>query len=143
MGVVMARIERIKQRLDNWALWKARLNSSGLGYHTRNVLAVDVFSRGSYNGVAIPHFEEDASEINEAIESMKPCKQHLHDTLHHIYIMDLGIKQTARRVGKAESTIKAQLEAADHYIDQWLQAKATERDRVRAQAIAKRARGEL
>ena len=139
----MARIERIKQRLDNWALWKLRLNSSGLGFHSRNILAIDVFSRGSYNGVAIPHFEEEGKETDEAIESMRDGKQHLHDTLHHIYIMDLGIKQTARRVGKAESTIKAQLESADHYIDQWLQDKAAERDRARAQALAKRARGEL
>ena len=36
----MARIERIKLRLDNWALWKARLGSSSLGFHSVNILAV-------------------------------------------------------------------------------------------------------
>lgn len=130
----MARLKRIQRRLDNWALWKVRQNDSGLGYHARNILAVDVWGRGSYNGAIIPHFEQEAEETNQAIESMKLGKGHLFVTLDCIYIKDLGVKQTARRMDRAESTIKAQLEQADHYIAAWMEAKAEERERKRVAA---------
>ncbi|MNU94324.1 hypothetical protein D3C71_843020 [compost metagenome] len=130
----MARLEHIKRRLDNWALWKVRQNDSGLGYHTRNVLAVDVWQRGSYNGAIVPHFDQEGEETNRAVESMKLGKGHLFVTLDCIYIMDLGIKQTARRMMRAESTIKAQLEQADHYIAAWLEAEAEAKERKRVAA---------
>lgn len=143
MGCSMARIEYIKRRLDNWALWKARQNDAGLGFHARNILAVDVWNRGSYNGASIPHFEEEAAETDEAVTALKLGRGHLYVTLDCIYLKDLGIKQTARRMQRAESTIKAQLDAADHAIAAWLDARAVERERQRAMAIARRARGEL
>lgn len=130
----MARLEHIKRRLDNWALWKVRQNDSGLGYHTRNVLAVDVWQRGSYNGAIVPHFEQEAEVTNQAVESLKLGKGHLFVTLDCIYIKDLGVKQTARRMFRAESTIKAQLEQADHAIAAWLEAKAEDEERKRVAA---------
>lgn len=131
----MARLKRIQQRLDNWALWKARQNDSGLGYHTRNILAVDVWGRGSYGGAIIPHFEQEAEETNQAIEDMKLGKGHLVVTLECIYIKDLGVRATALKMCRAESTIKAQLEQADHAIAAWLEAKAEERERRRVAAL--------
>lgn len=139
----MARLERIKRRLDNWALWKARQNDAGLGFHARNILAVDVWARGSYNGASIPHFEGEAVETDEAVTALKLGKGHLYVTLDCIYLKDLGVVQTARRMQRAESTIKAQLEQADHAIAAYLDAKEEERERRRADAIARRARGEL
>ncbi len=44
---------------------------------------------------------------------------------------------------RAESTIKAQLEQADHAIAAWLEAKAEERERQRAVSIDKMRRGQL
>lgn len=131
----MARIEHIKRRLDNWSLWKARQNDSGLGFHSRSILAVDVWLRGSYNGASIPHFEDEATETDEAVTALKLGRGHLYITLQCIYLLDLGVKQTARRMQRAESTIKAQLEQADHAIAAWLDAKATARERQRAQAL--------
>lgn len=139
----MARLERIKRRLDNWALWKARQNDAGLGFHARSILAVDVWMRGSYNGASIPHFEDEAVETDEAVTALKLGKGHLYVTLDCIYLKDLGIVQTARRMQRAESTIKAQLEQADHAIAAYLDAKAEDRERRRAESIARRARGEL
>jgi hypothetical protein len=127
----MARLEHIKRKLDNWALWKARQNDAGLGWHARSVLAVDVWSRGSYNGAIIPHFEQEAELTNQAVEALKLGKGHLYVTLDCIYIKDLGVKQTARRMLRAESTIKAQLEQADRAIDAWLSAWAEEQERKR------------
>lgn len=41
----MARIEWVKQRLDNWARWKEREQRHGLGFYTQSAflrMAVDV-----------------------------------------------------------------------------------------------------
>ncbi|WP_313074907.1 hypothetical protein [Melaminivora sp.] len=132
----MARIEHIKRRLDNWALWKARQNDTGLGFHSRSILAVDVWMRGSYNGASIPHFEDEASETDEAVTALKLGRGHLYTTLDCIYLRDLGVKATALRMQRAESTIHAQLEQADRAIAAWLEAQATERERRRATALA-------
>ena len=132
----MARIAHIKRRLDNWALWKSRMASNGLGFHSVNVLALDVWGRSSYNGASIPHFDEDAEETNQAVESLKLSRSHLYEMLDCIYMKDLGVKQTARRIGRAESSVHAQLEQADKAIDAWLSEKAEEKVRKRATALA-------
>ena len=128
----MARIERIKRRLDNWAIWKARDDGGALGYHTRNILAVDVWARGSYNGALIPVFEQEAEETDCAIESFRDTRPQVYDTLYRIYLLDLGVNETARRYGIPKSTVCAQLEQADAAIDLWLQDRAVEKDRRRA-----------
>lgn len=130
----MARIERMKRRLDNWALWKSRMNSSGLGFHSVNILAVDVWSRNSYNGSSIPHFDQEAEETDKAVEAMKLGKGHLHVTVHAYYLLDLGITEIARRMGKGPSTIHAHLDQADRFIDVWLQEQARIRDEKEALA---------
>lgn len=130
----MARLKHIQQRLDNWAIWTMRGASGGLGYATRSVLASEVWSRGSYNHVPIPVFDEEASETDQAVRALKLSKSHLFVTLECIYLKDLGVKATARRMHRAESTIKAQLEQADHAIAAWLDARAEERERKRVQA---------
>lgn len=130
----MARLKHIQRRLDNWALWKARQNDAGLGYHTRNILAVDVWQRGSYNGAMVPHFEEEAVQMDEAVTSLKLGKGHLYKTLECIYLQDLGVMETARRMQRAQSTIKAQLEQADQALALFLEAKAEEKERKRVAA---------
>ncbi|NIF85263.1 hypothetical protein F3J24_17260 [Comamonas sp. Tr-654] len=117
----MARIEHIKRRLDNWALWRARLNSSGLGFHSVNVLAVDVWSRNSYNGSAIPHIDQEGEETNQAVEAMKLTKRHLYETLYAYYLQDLGVQLIARSAGKSPSTIHSHFDQADRFIAGWLQ----------------------
>lgn len=130
----MARIERMKRRLDNWALWKSRMNSSGLGFHSVNILAVDVWSRNSYNGSSIPHFDQEAEETDKAVEAMKLGKGHLHVTLVAYYLQDLGVTEIARRMGKGPSTIHSHLDQADRFIDAWLQEQARLKDEREALA---------
>lgn len=136
----MARIERIKRRLDNWAIWKSRGDGGALGFHSRNILAVDVWARGSYNGAMIPVFEEEAEQTNQAVESLRDPKPQVYTTLQRIYLQDLGVNETARRYGVSKSTVCSHLEQADAAIDAWLQERAVEKDRqvaaARAQAVA-------
>lgn len=132
----MARIKHIQRRLENWAIWSSRGAGGGRGFATKSVLASEVWSRGSYNNVPIPVFEEEAAETDKAVSALKLGKGHLFVTIDYIYLKDLGVRATAQRMQRAESTIKAQLEQADHFIDAWLQAKAEEAERRRVAARA-------
>ena len=127
----MARLRHIQRRLENWAIWSTRGASGGLGYATQSVLASEVWSRGSYNHIAIPVEDEEAAQTHDAIQSLKLGKGHLFVTLECIYLKDLGITETAKRMHRAPSTLKAQLEQADHAIATWLDAQAEERARRR------------
>jgi Phage antitermination protein Q len=118
----MARIEYIKHRLNNWALWRAREAAGGLGFATRSVLLSEPAS--GYRESKMPIDDTDASITNEAVESLKLPKPHLYQTLQAIYIQDAGAKAAASRLGKAPSTISAHLEQSDAYLSIWFRARA-------------------
>lgn len=136
----MARLERIQQRLEEWAIWKTRDEAGARGYASSSVLCsvTTVWSRGSYNGQLVPVFEERSAETDKAVEFLRMHKSHLYETLRCIYLLELGVPMTAKRMGRAVSTIKAQLEQADHQIDAWLQEQAAEAEKRRVMAEAKR-----
>lgn len=134
----MARLDHIKRRLDNWAMWKERGTSGGLGFATRSILLSETWSRGSYNGMIIPVMEAEAEETDKAVQALKLARPQLYVTIECIYLRDLGIKATAQRTQRAESTIKAQLGQADHAVAGWLNDRADELDKKRAAANAQR-----
>ena len=134
----MARIEHIRRRLENWALWRSRMNGGAHGYPTRNILASCMeraVGRDKYDA-QIPHCDADAKETDRAVQALKLGKGHLYVTLDCIYIRDLGVNETARRMRRAVSTVHAQLDQADKWIDAWLQAEREARDKAKAQAAA-------
>ena len=118
----MARIEWVKHRLDNWALWKDREGRGGLGYATQSVLLSE--PGGGYRESIVPIDDIDASLTNTAVESLRPTKPHLYMTLQHIYVQGIGIKETCRRMARAESTIFANLDAADKALSEWFGERA-------------------
>lgn len=135
----MARLEHIKHRLDNWALWRVRMNDGGYGFSSRNLLSVwaeDVWCSTTYHGARIPHFDDEATETDQAVQALKLGRGHLYVTLDCIYLKDLGVNMTAQRMRRAVSTVHAQLEQADRWIDAWLTAQREARDKARAQAQA-------
>ena len=113
----MARIEWVKQRLENWALWKDRESSGSLGYARSSVLLCE--PTDGYREAPLPVDDIDASLTNTAVESLRAGRSHLYMTLQLIYLEDLGVRETARRMARAESTIKANLDQADHALSQW------------------------
>lgn len=123
----MARIEWVKQRLENWALWHERGRGGGLGYATQSILLVERVDGGEREA-RIPVDEIEAAVTDEAVEALKLGYGHLHKTLHLIYLRGVGIKETARAMDRGESTIKAQLDRADQLLAQWF----TERQRRKA-----------
>jgi hypothetical protein len=128
--VGVARVEWVKQRLENWALWKARECGGGLGFSTTTSFLHDA-DTSRYRESTIPVDEVEASVTNEAVESLKLGRGHLYETLSHVYVDGIGIKETARRMRRAESTIYAHLEQAENCLAQWF------RERSERQAAAR------
>lgn len=113
----MARIDWVGFYLDNWALWKARQQDGGLGFRSESSFLGDGGS--GYREAIIPINDCDASRTDRAVESLRPGRPHLYDCLYAYYVDDLTILGCAMKLGKAESTIKAQLDAADHALSAW------------------------
>lgn len=118
----MARIEYIKYRLNNWALWRVRDAGGGLGFATSSVLLNEPVDGSREIGRTID--DNDAMVTDKAVESLRVGRQHLHRTLILIYIDGQGIKQAAALMMRAESTIKANLDAADHALSYWFRERS-------------------
>jgi DNA-directed RNA polymerase specialized sigma24 family protein len=121
----MARIEWVKHRLNNWATWKARESAGGMGYAKQSAFLREVVD--GYREVHIPVDDVDASTTDVAVESLRQGKGHLYMTLQLVYVKGVGHREAARLMARAESTIKANLEQADHALREWFNGKA-ERD---------------
>lgn len=120
----MARIDWVRQRLDNWARWKEREQSHGLGFYSQSAflrMAVDV---SGMRETTIPIDDVEARGTDEAVQSLLGEYGHLHRTLVLIYLEDTGVRVAAQRLVCAESTVKARLEQADHHIATFLRLKA-------------------
>lgn len=117
----MARIEWIKLRLNNWALWRLRDIGGGLGFATMSVLLAEPVDR--YREVNINETIDgnDAGQTNTAVESLKQPQPHLYAVLQCYYIGkgENSPRQTARVLGKAESTVHANLDQADLALRAW------------------------
>jgi hypothetical protein len=129
----MARIEWVKQRLDNWALWHERMAGGGLGFASQSSFLKEVDS-SRYREAWVPCDEVEAGVTDQGVASMKDPHQHLFETVIAIYLEDSGIKGAAVRRRCAESTIHAHLSQADAYLARWF----TERKRVQEEARAAR-----
>lgn len=124
----MARVKWIEHRLKNWALWKVAGNSGGLGFSSQAAfLAMKVdCSRES----PLPVDEIDAEKMDRAVESLKLSGHgHLYKTLQLHYLKGMGFKDVAREMGRAVSTIHAQLTQADLVLQDWFNLENEKRER--------------
>lgn len=126
----MARIEWVKQRLLNWAAWKARESRGSLGFYTASAFTKMVVDTSGYRETASTVDDVEAQQTDLAVQSLRSAKPHLHRTVELIYLEDAGIKGAAMQLCRAESTVKAQLEQVDLAIATWLRNKAQERERA-------------
>lgn len=129
----MARLEWVKQRLENWALWKEREGRNGLGFYSQSsFLRMAVDCGGEGNALFSTVDEIEAMKTDEAVHSLLATKPHLARTIELIYLKGESIRRTAEAMHKAESTVKANLAHADHAIAAFLQAKREEAERAEA-----------
>lgn len=130
----MARIEWVAQRLENWALWHERESGGALGFASQSSFLSEAATSG-FREATVPVDDVDACITNDAVESLKPDREHLYRTLHLMYLKGAGIKETARAMSRAESTIHAQLGQADVYLAEWFRDR---KHRMDAQLAARR-----
>lgn len=123
----MARIEWVKQRLENWARWSQQTESGALGYPKQSAFARMGPSGGRNEGM-VPVSDLEASETDDAVKSMQFTQSHLYLVLLLTYARSLPRHLVARRMGKAESTVSRNLEDADRVIARWLDDKQIARD---------------
>jgi hypothetical protein len=122
----MARIEWVKQRLENWARWHSQRDSGGLGY-PKQCAFLRLAAHGTRAGNVIPIDSVDASITDDAVKALQDTHAHLYITLRHVYLAGIGIEETARRVGRARSTVIAQLGQADQQLALWFGERAQKR----------------
>ena len=126
----MARIEWVKSRLHNWALWSVAERDGGLGFASQSSFLNQ--PGGLSFECRVPVDDVDASVTNTGVEALKLPKPHLYQTLHCIYPRGLGVKETARQCGAGESTIKAHLDQADAMLALWFTERAEARKKLSA-----------
>lgn len=119
----MARIEWVKQRLNNWALWKVQEGSGGMGFASQSSF-LNSAPGESRPEARIPIDEIDASVTNEAVESLKVPRPHLYRVLQCMYPRGIGAKATARECECAESTVYSLLSVADGVLANWFRERA-------------------
>lgn len=119
----MARIEWVKQRLYNWALWVERGDAGTRGFYTSSSFTWDAVDTSGYRDVPIPVDEVEAGQTDQAVQALRADKAHLFRTIEVIYIEGESIRRAAIELCCAESTVKARLEQVDHAIALWLRAK--------------------
>ena len=119
----MARIEWVKQRLDNWARWAVQREQGTLGYPKQSVFA-RMAGRGRRADTVIPIDVVDASVTDDAVQALRWDKPHLYLTVMHIYVHGWDIKRVACHLCRAEYTIKAHLEQADQALALWFRERA-------------------
>lgn len=117
----MARIEWIKLRLNNWALWRLRDIGGGLGFATMSVLLAEPVDRYREVNINETIDSSDASQTNTAVESLKLPHPHLYAVLQCYYIGkgENSVRATARALGRAESTVGINLDQADLVLRNW------------------------
>lgn len=123
----MARIKWVTERLKRWGAWRTRRDSNGLGYAKSSIfMAVPSGGGGSYEA-EVPINDLEAAQTDRAVESLRFTRSHLHRVLVLIYVDNAGTRLAARRMARAESTVKANLEEADHALVEWFNLNAPRR----------------
>jgi DNA-directed RNA polymerase specialized sigma24 family protein len=119
----MARIEWVRHRLEEWGRWSQQSESGALGFPSASPFA----RMGSSTGLresTVPTNSLNASEMDDAVKSLQLSQSHLYMVVTLTYAKGLPRDQVARRMSKGESTISANLEAADRALARWLEDKA-------------------
>ena len=130
----MARIEWVKLRLQNWALWKARQSGGGLGFAKQSVLLSERVDR--YRESVIPVDETDASTTDQAVESLRKSQHRLYQVLQEHYVRGRGVLDISRALSVSSDSVHLYLGQADVHLRNWLTADQDRKAQARREADA-------
>jgi len=106
--------------LEGWARWISERDSGGVGYPRQvSWLRVGSGCAGQAAGQAST-VNDDAMLIDRAVHALIKSHQILGDTVMLHYAKGYDIKRVACKMGRAESTVRRNLELADVKIQAWL-----------------------
>lgn len=130
----MARIEWVRHKLENWARWCSQPASGGLGFPSQSTFArfIGADRRDEAN---VPLLSLEAEQTDRAVRSLQLSRSHLYLVLKYHYAEGLPIHRVARLMGRAQSTIKANLEQSDRAIASWYEEQ--ERAKQKMQELAR------
>jgi len=127
----MARIEWVRHELENWARWSAEKGNGALGY-PRQAAFSRLGARGSaWDSTQVPTSSLRAELTDRAVKSLLLSRSHLYKVLTLHYAQGYEIHRVALKMCRAPSTVKRNLEDADHAIAAWFQ----ERQEKAAEAL--------
>jgi DNA-directed RNA polymerase specialized sigma24 family protein len=116
----MARIEWVRQRLDNWARWCSQQDGSGLGYPKQSSFLRND-GGGSSGGAVVPINSLDASETDDGVKALQGRQSHLYLVLTLHYAQGLPRHLVAKRMGRTERTVINNLDSADVALARWFE----------------------
>jgi Phage antitermination protein Q len=116
----MARIEWVRQRLENWARWSAQQDSGGLGYPKQTAFA-RLGGKGSRSETIIPTDSIEASQTDDAVKSLRFVQSDLYLVLTLHYAQALPRHLVAKRMSCSDRTIREKLDRADSAIARWFE----------------------
>lgn len=97
LGVVMARIEWVKQRLENWARWVVQREAGGMGYPRRAVFTREMGVSASTEWMSLPIDDVDAERTHRAVESIRLMHSPLWLVVQCHYVGDPQARPAVRR----------------------------------------------
>jgi hypothetical protein len=116
----MARVKWVHERLDRWVAWRVSDQRGGRGYPKKCPMFREVKQNG-YQERLVPLIEEEESNTNDAVESMRCGHVELYGTVMIHYVdTPRTLREQALVLRCSESAIRARLERIDAYIVQWL-----------------------
>jgi hypothetical protein len=132
----MAKLQWMRDRVENWAAWRVRRNSGGVGRYAAMTYE-DPAQRGTdpYADAPVKPHEEDAWEIDAAMRVVLVSTE-LRATIECHYLSRYTEAEKLRRLCVAKSTLHDRLDRVDrllvrYFSDRHAQA-AQERARVEA-----------
>jgi hypothetical protein len=130
----MARIEWVKNRLENWALWAAAERSGGLGFASQSAL-LRTGPVEQTRESRVPIDEIDASITDEAVSSLIATHRDYHQTVVGYHINGLSAIGLAGAMGIGVATVHSRLASSDRLLAAWFSARS---ERQAAAAIEAR-----
>lgn len=127
----------IREKLENWARWSQQREMGSLGYPKQSAFARMGAASGRTEAV-VPLDNLDASETQDAVESLRFTQSGLHMVLVLTYAKGLPRQRVARLMTCEESTIKANLLRAECALARWFEDRdALKKRKLAASALQK------
>jgi DNA-directed RNA polymerase specialized sigma24 family protein len=121
----MARIEWVRHELENWARWAAEKGGGALGYPRQTAFARMVARGSAWDSGQVPTSSLRAELTDRAVKSLQLTRSHLYEVLTLHYAQGYEIHRVALKMCRAPSTVKRNLDDADHAIAAWFQDRQT------------------